>query len=77
MNYIYKSLNGNSVLKKSYSLKFLFVAFLGTHIPLIGIIIFIVSSKESVFSSSTTIILTLLFTLVAAIFTLTILNKLL
>ena len=77
MNYIYKSLNGNSFLKKSYSLKFLFVAFLGTHIPLIGIIIFIVSSKESVFSSSTTIILTLLFTLVAAIFTITILNKLL
>ncbi len=35
---LYGSLSKISFLKKSYALKFLFVAFVGTHIPLLGLI---------------------------------------
>ena len=77
MNIVYSNLNKIPFLKKSYSLKFLFIAFLGTHIPLIGIIIFILNSANQTFSKATVIILTLVFTLIAAISTLAILKNIL
>jgi signal transduction histidine kinase len=77
MNKIYDSLHKIPFLKKSYNLKFLFIAFLGIHIPLIGIIIFLLNNKSDSFSSFKVILITLLFTLIAAIITLIVLNKLL
>lgn len=38
---IYLSLSRFRILSRSYSLKFLFIAFLGIHIPLIGIILYL------------------------------------
>lgn len=77
MNLIYTNLNKVGFLKKSYSLKFLFIAFLGIHIPLIGVIVYVVNNKENALSTSTIIILTLILTLIAAIITLSILRSLL
>ena len=62
-------------LRKSYSNKFLFVAFLGIHIPLIGLIFTIVFSEQH-FSNWTIIIFTLILTLVATIATLIVIHKL-
>lgn len=73
---LYDSLNGISFLKKSYSRKFLFVAFLGTHIPLIGIIIFL-SFAEHAPSAYQVMLITFLLTLLAGAVTLGVLNKLL
>ena len=63
-------------LFKNYSTKFLAIAFLGIHIPLIGLILFLDFTKDAL---STTVILsiTLLFTLGASTITLSVLNKLL
>jgi hypothetical protein len=41
---IYHQLSNIKFLKK-YSYKFLFVAFIGIHIPLIGMIVFVISSQ--------------------------------
>ncbi|SHE69438.1 Signal transduction histidine kinase [Psychroflexus salarius] len=63
--------------KKSYASKFLFIAFLGTHVPLIGIVLFVLfSPKENL---NTTIMITsiLIFTVLAAVLTMFALNKLL
>lgn len=62
---------------KKYSFKFLFVAFIGIHIPLIGLIIFLIFGGNDVFSPLSVFISVLLFTLLAAILTLFVLNKLL
>lgn len=77
MNKIYNTLHKIPFLEKSYNLKFLFIAFLGIHIPLIGIIIFLVNNKNNYLSKVAVITITLLFTLIAATITLVILNKLL
>ncbi|TKC00129.1 sensor histidine kinase [Pedobacter cryophilus] len=77
MNFIYYNLNKIRFLQKSYSLKFLFIAFLGIHIPLIGVIIFILNSPNQSFSKGTIISLTLILTLIAALATLAILKNLL
>lgn len=62
-------------LRKSYTNKFLFVAFLGIHIPLIGLIFTIVFSEQH-FSNWTIIIFTLILTLVATLATLIVIHKL-
>ncbi|MDX1447030.1 HAMP domain-containing sensor histidine kinase [Lishizhenia sp.] len=72
---LYTQLSKTGLLK-SYSSKFLAVAFLGIHVPLIGIILFIVFN-EGGFTTSTIIILTLILTLGATALTLFVLNKLL
>ena len=64
-------------LKKSYSSKFLFTAFIGTHIPLIGLILFVLLFPNHKLDTFLSIIIVLSYTLVAAIVTLFVLNKLL
>src|SRR5688572_22159509 len=59
-----------------YSYKFLFIAFLGIHIPLLGLIFYIVLSPKPNFSASTIIVFALIFTLVATGITLFILHQL-
>ncbi len=72
---LYSSLS-RGVLFKRYSSKFLAIAFLGIHIPLIGLIVFLSFNKD-VLATSTVLLITLIFTLGATAVTLTILNKLL
>lgn len=62
-------------LRNSYSNKFLFVAFLGIHIPLIGLIFTLVFSEEQ-YSQWTIIWFTLALTLVATLATLIVIHKL-
>src|SRR6476469_1348338 len=76
MSKIYEHLNSFSFLQKSYHLKFLFIAFLGIHIPLIGIVFFVFNSKTEISNLSVLLIITA-FTLVATIATLLILRNLL
>lgn len=75
MNKIYNNLNLIKFLEKSYFLKFLFVAFIGIHIPLISIIIFILNNDD--LNKPSIILASILFTLLATALTLIILNKLL
>lgn len=59
---LYRLLSSIQFLKNSYVFKFLFVAFLGIHIPLIGVILFLISDTLIVTKSSiliTVLILTL------------------
>lgn len=63
-------------LRSNYAAKFLFVAFLGTHIPLIGICIWLVYSPEAM-EPMQAVFMVLGFTVVAAVFTLFVLNRLL
>jgi signal transduction histidine kinase len=76
MNSTYRKLSGIKPLASSYTFKFLFIAFLGIHIPLIGLIVFILAKPNSV-SAGTVFGLTLLLTLGATAGTLYILNGLL
>lgn len=72
---LYSKLSKLSLLK-NYSSKFLAIAFLGIHVPLIGIILFIIFNKGEL-TTSTLILLTLGLTLGATALTLYLLNKLL
>lgn len=72
----YKSLNFSG-MKRSYASKFLFIAFLGTHIPLIGLVLFSFLYPQNQLESGFVIVMILAYTLIAAIFTLYIQNKLL
>ena len=72
---LYHSLSKLNFLNKSYTGKFLFVAFLGIHIPLIGLILIIIFNKES-FSSQMILLFTLVFTLIATGITLYIIKQL-
>lgn len=63
--------------KKSYASKFLFVAFLGTHIPLIGLVLFVLFSAKENLNTSVILISILVLTVVAAVLTMLGLNKLL
>lgn len=74
---LYKSLSTIGFLRKSYAMKFLFIAFLGIHIPLIGIVLYAGFAAPVSISPLTILLLTLGFTLVAAGATLFVLNKLL
>lgn len=77
MSSIYNRLDQIKFLRKSYTMKFLFVAFIGIHIPLIGVICFLQFNPSHQFSSVYVIVLTLLFTLIAAASTLLVLKNLL
>ena len=74
---VYDTLSQWAPLQRNYSLKFLFVAFLGIHIPLIGIIVYLITRSEQSASVTAVIIATLLLTLFATVCTLLILNRLL
>lgn len=76
MKNIYERLSSVGPLAKSYTFKFLFIAFLGIHIPLIGLISF-VALRPGHLDSLTVIGCTLVFTLLATGVTLLILNGLL
>ncbi|HCX21500.1 MAG: hypothetical protein CMB80_30475 [Flammeovirgaceae bacterium] len=62
---------------KRYSFKFLFVAFLGIHIPLLAVIGVILYNQGGSFSAMNVFLLVLVFTLIATVITLLTLNSLL
>lgn len=64
-----------SFLKKSYAFKFLFIAFIGIHIPLIGILFFVLYSNHSI-SVNSILFFSLVMTLFATVVTLVIINQL-
>lgn len=72
----YQKISQFNFLSK-YSYKFLFIAFLGIHIPLIGLVIFVFSVQDELLNSGSVIIITLLLTLIATAVTLYFLNRLL
>ncbi|OXG06492.1 signal transduction histidine kinase [Flavobacterium araucananum] len=72
---LYHNLSQISFLKKSYAFKFLFVAFIGIHIPLIGILFFVLYYNHSV-SPTSILIFSLIMTLLATLVTLLVLNQL-
>ena len=71
----YQKLSQISFLKKSYAFKFLFVAFVGIHIPLIGILFFVLYVNTAIAPSSI-LLFSLVMTLLATGITLLLLNKL-
>ncbi len=72
---LYHKLSQIGFLKKSYTLKFLFVAFIGIHIPLIGILFFVLFFEHNA-SPIAILIFSLVMTLLATALTLLVLNKL-
>lgn len=72
---LYKRLSRFGFLQNSYAFKFLFIAFLGIHIPLIGILFFVLYAPQSE-SPWMILLFALVMTLVATAITLTILKKL-
>ncbi|MCV9931895.1 HAMP domain-containing histidine kinase [Flavobacterium sp. LS1R47] len=72
---LYHMLSKISFLKKSYAFKFLFIAFIGIHIPLIGILFFVLYSNHSI-SANSILIFSLIMTLLATVVTLLIINRL-
>jgi signal transduction histidine kinase len=72
---LYHNLSQISFLKKSYAFKFLFVAFVGIHIPLIGILFFVLYYNHSV-SATSILVFSLIMTLLATLVTLLVLNQL-
>jgi signal transduction histidine kinase len=72
---LYRKLSKISFLKKSYAYKFLFVTFIGIHIPLIGLLFFVLFRKQDI-STHSVIIFTLIMTLLATGITLLLLKRL-
>lgn len=72
---LYAKLSQINFLKKSYAFKFLFVAFIGIHIPLIGILFFVLYGSEDI-SANTILIFALIMTLLATAATLYFLKQL-
>ena len=72
---LYHNLSQISFLKKSYALKFLFVAFIGIHIPLIGILFFVLFFEQTI-SPTSILIFSLVMTLLATAVTLLVLKQL-
>ncbi len=72
---LYHNLSQISFLKKSYAFKFLFVAFIGIHIPLIGILFFVLFFEHTV-SPTSILLFSLIMTLLATVVTLLILKQL-
>jgi signal transduction histidine kinase len=72
---LYSSLSKISFLKNRYVSKFLFVAFLAIHIPLMGLVFFILYLEHR-FSAPVIVLVTLLFSFIATGITLIILKKL-
>lgn len=65
----YSQLSKISFLKKRYAFKFLFVAFVGIHLPLIGLVFFVLFGKEH-FTAESAIYFILVVTLLATSITL-------
>jgi len=76
MKSTYEKLSSIKIIASSYTFKFLFIAFLGIHIPLIGLIVFVLFKPDNL-NKLSVIGITLLFTLLATGITLYILNGLL
>lgn len=76
MSNLYQSLSRVPFLSRSYSRKFLFIAFLGIHIPLIGLIGFAVF-RSDIFTPAISVLVAFLFTLLGVLVTLFILHGLL
>ena len=72
---LYDKLSQIGFLKKSYAFKFLFVAFIGIHIPLIGILVFVLYVNSSI-EPFTIVVFALIMTLLATAVTLFVLNQL-
>ncbi|MES2574501.1 MAG: HAMP domain-containing sensor histidine kinase [Bacteroidota bacterium] len=72
---LYRKLSKVGFLKSSYAYKFLFVTFIGIHIPLIGLLFFVLFGKEYA-STNSIVVFILLMTLLATGITLLILKKL-
>ena len=72
---LYKRLSRFGFLQNSYAFKFLFIAFLGIHIPLIGILFFVLFAKQSA-SPITILVFALVMTLIATAITLIVLKRL-
>ena len=72
---LYKRLSRVGFLQNSYAFKFLFVAFLGIHIPLIGILFFVLYAPNTI-SSHMILLFALVMTLIATAITLVVLKKL-
>jgi signal transduction histidine kinase len=72
---LYHNLSRISFLKKSYAFKFLFVAFIGIHIPLIGILFFVLYYNHNI-SPTSILVFSLIMTLLATLVTLLVLNQL-
>lgn len=71
----YEKLASIGFLRKSYVFKFLFVAFIGIHIPLIGNLFFVLYAKTN-FSTVSLLFFSLVMTLIATAVTLIVLKKL-
>lgn len=65
----YSQLSRISFLKKRYAFKFLFIAFVGIHLPLIGLVFFVLFGKEH-FNAESAIYFILVVTLLATSITL-------
>ncbi|TCN52069.1 sensor histidine kinase [Flavobacterium circumlabens] len=72
---LYHNLSQIGFLKKSYAFKFLFVAFIGIHIPLIGILFFVLYFDTEI-SPASILIFSLIMTLLATVVTLLVLKQL-
>jgi signal transduction histidine kinase len=72
---LYHILSKISFLKKSYAFKFLFVAFIGIHIPLIGILFFVLYGNNTI-SANSILIFSLIMTLFATLVTLVVISQL-
>lgn len=72
---LYHNLSQIGFLKKSYAFKFLFVAFIGIHIPLIGILFFVLFFEHTI-SAASILVFSLIMTLLATGFTLLVLKQL-
>lgn len=73
--YFYKKLSQISFLTRSYAFKFLFVAFVGIHIPLIGLLYYVLYGNFSI-SPNAILFFALVMTLLASGITLAILKQL-
>ena len=72
---LYHNLSQVSFLKNSYSLKFLFVAFIGIFIPFIGVLFFVLYS-DTTLTPFSILFFSLIMTLLACVVTLLVLNQL-
>lgn len=72
---LYHNLSKIGFLKKSYASKFLFVAFIGIHIPLIGILFFVLFFDNNI-SPASILIFSIAMTLLATLITLVVLKQL-
>mgnify|MGYP000210948758 CR=1 FL=1 len=76
MTTVYQKLSSVPFLKNNYAYKFLFVAFLGIHVPLIGLLLYAIGTPQEL-SMWQTVSIVLVFTLLGTGVTLWVLKKLL